>query len=319
MLISVVVPAYNSEKTIKRCLDSLFSQSFDEPYEIVVVDDGSKDKTAEIVKEYPKVKYVFQKNAGPAAARNMGWQTAKGEIVVFTDSDCVLDKNWLKEMVEPINNKEIAAVGGVYDKSANEKSLLANLIGEEIKYRYSKIGKYTDAHGSYSLAVRKDLLKELNGFNEFYPVATAEDFDLCYRITALGYKIFLNNKAKLAHHHPEKLWRYLKTQFRHGFYRVKLYRDNPKKAGGDKYSGNAVYQVALSGLFVLFLPLVPLVSIAALVGLILLQLDLIAFLLKTNGLIFALEDAGLQILRGFAWLLGMITGLLSYNGFTKQK
>lgn len=319
MTISVVVPAYNSEKTIKKCLDSLFSQSFNKPYEVVVVDDGSKDKTAEIVKEYPKVKYVFQKNAGPAAARNKGWKSASGEVVVFTDSDCVLDKNWLKEMVGPIDGKEVMAVGGVYDKSANEKSLLANLIGEEIKYRYSKMGKYTDAHGSYSLAVKKDVLKELNGFNEFYPVATAEDFDLCYRITGLGYKIFLNNKAKLAHHHPEKLWKYLKTQFRHGFYRVKLYRDNPKKTSGDKYSGNAAYQVGLSGLLVAFLPFFPLVSAAALVGLILLQLDLIIFLSKTNSLVFALEDAGLQLLRGFAWLLGMITGLLSYNGFTKQK
>lgn len=192
---------------------------------------------------------------------------------------------------------------------------MANLIGEEIKFRYKNIGKYTDAHGSYNLAVRKNVLEKIGGYNEFYPVATAEDWDLCYRIQAAGYKIYFNRKARVGHYHPTKLVKYLKTQFRHGYYRMKLYKDNPTRASGDKYSGNAKYIVVFSGLSLCFLifsifyrPLaLPfLISVFALV---VLNLRLFFYLYKKCGFVFALEDFLLQLIRGYFWFLGMIKGI----------
>ncbi|HHT9153402.1 MAG TPA: glycosyltransferase family A protein, partial [Candidatus Hypogeohydataceae bacterium YC40] len=75
--ISVVIPAYNAEKTIGKTLEACLNQDYAGKIEIIVVDDGSTDGTAKEVKRYP-VKYIYQENAGPASARNRGWREAKG-------------------------------------------------------------------------------------------------------------------------------------------------------------------------------------------------------------------------------------------------
>jgi len=316
--VSVVIPAFNASKTIKQCLDSIVNQKVDDKYEIIVVDDGSVDDTAKIIKLFKKVTYIFQKNAGPATARNRGWKGANGEIVVFTDSDCVPEKDWLREMIRPFSKyKDLGAVGGAYGKTINKDKKLAVLIGEEIKYRYTKIGKWTDAHGSYSLAVKKEVLKKVGGFNKFYPVATAEDWDLCYKITKAGYKIYFNKKAKIGHRHPENFFKYLKTQFKHGYYRVKLYKDHPDMMKGDKYSGNAKWMVILSGLLlgsligVLVSPLLML-SIFFIVsfGLFYLQKDLFMFFLARMSIKESFGIVGIQIVRALAWGFGYLKGLL---------
>jgi glycosyltransferase involved in cell wall biosynthesis len=89
ILYSVIVPAYNAESTIGKCLDALERQNIPrDEYEVIVVDDGSTDNMPGIVKRFP-VKYISQQNKGPASARNRGAGEAKGEIILFTDSDCV--------------------------------------------------------------------------------------------------------------------------------------------------------------------------------------------------------------------------------------
>jgi len=87
--VSVVIPAYNCEDTIAQTLDAITKQQYEGAIEIIVVDDGSTDQTANIIKNFPNVIYVFQPNAGPAAARNRGFKNSKYDFVFFTDSDCV--------------------------------------------------------------------------------------------------------------------------------------------------------------------------------------------------------------------------------------
>src|SRR5690242_11425167 len=85
--ISVIVPAYNASATIGRTLEALSRQNCFQTYEVIVVDDGSHDKTAEIVRSFASAKYIRQDNAGPASARNHGARLAQGEYLAFTDSD----------------------------------------------------------------------------------------------------------------------------------------------------------------------------------------------------------------------------------------
>lgn len=86
--VSVVIPAYNTEATIERALNSVYAQTYPNIIEVIVVDDGSTDRTAEIVKtKFPQVRYVYQENAGPGAARNHGVRLAQGELIAFLDAD----------------------------------------------------------------------------------------------------------------------------------------------------------------------------------------------------------------------------------------
>lgn len=96
-MISVVIPAYNSEKTVKRCLDSLLKQTYHD-LELIVVDDGSSDKTAELVSEMiqtdPRIRLIRQQNAGVSAARNAGMDAAQGDLLTFVDADDTVSENF---------------------------------------------------------------------------------------------------------------------------------------------------------------------------------------------------------------------------------
>ena len=105
--VSVIIPSYNEEKDIRKCLSSLQEQLFRD-FEIIVVDDGSTDSTKKIVKSFKDVRLIEGKYKGPGFSRNLGAKKAKGEILVFVDSDMEFDKNYLKKLIEPlIKNKEI--------------------------------------------------------------------------------------------------------------------------------------------------------------------------------------------------------------------
>ena len=99
-LVSVIIPAYNEEGDIELCLKSLKNQSR-KKIEVIVVDDGSTDRTVEIVKEH-KVKLLKQNHGGPGAARNRGAKQAKGEILIFIDADMHFPKDYIKNLIAPI-------------------------------------------------------------------------------------------------------------------------------------------------------------------------------------------------------------------------
>jgi len=111
--VSVIIPAYNSEKYIGRCLDSVLEQSF-EDFEVLVIDDGSTDGTGKIVKEYAthdeRVIYKRQKNMGVAKTRNKAIKLAKGELIAFIDNDDYIDKDYLKKLL-PIQGEDLVLSG----------------------------------------------------------------------------------------------------------------------------------------------------------------------------------------------------------------
>lgn len=98
--VSVIIPVYNEEKVISDCLKSLQDQTYKD-LEVIVVDDGSTDKTRNIIKKYP-VKLFQQNHLGAGRARNLGAMHAKGEILVFVDADMVFDPNFIKNLIKPI-------------------------------------------------------------------------------------------------------------------------------------------------------------------------------------------------------------------------
>ncbi|MCK5581649.1 MAG: glycosyltransferase [Candidatus Omnitrophica bacterium] len=236
--ISIIIPAYNAERTISKTLERVFAcmppdgtQS-----EVIVVDDGSTDQTAEIVRGFGSVKYVYQENKGPAAARNRGLREGQGDIVFFTDSDCLPQSDWLEKMFPHFQGPQVGVVCGSYG-IANPQSVLARGIHQEILFRHRTLmPQYPKVFGSYNFAVRKNVFEEAGGFNETYPHASGEDNDLAYKILNKGHKIYFEKESFVDHHHPERLPKYLKEQFRHGFWRVKMYADHPAMSKGDDYT-----------------------------------------------------------------------------------
>ena len=109
--VSVVVCAYNAERTMDACLASLAVLNYPD-YEVIVVNDGSRDRTLEIAESYPYCRIISQPNKGLSVARNVGAEAATGEIVAYTDSDCVADPDWLTYLVAKMEASGLAACGG---------------------------------------------------------------------------------------------------------------------------------------------------------------------------------------------------------------
>ena len=124
MKVSVIIPTYNEEESIGDCLLSLQSQNIDS-YEIVVVDDGSTDKTVDIVKKFNDVKLFTQGHRGAGAARNLGTSKSQGEILVFVDADMTFDKDFLKNLIKPIN-LPASGVGRTIIGTFSKEEYLAN-------------------------------------------------------------------------------------------------------------------------------------------------------------------------------------------------
>ena len=236
---SVIVPAFNAEKTIGKCLESLEKQGF-RGYEIIVVDDGSRDSTLEIIGRHGRARLLKQSHAGPAVARNNGAKNAKGEIVVFTDSDCVAESTWLEEMLKPFADKRVAGVQGRY--KCGQKELVARLIHLEIEQRYEKMEKqeFVDFIGSYSAAYRASVFEELKGFDTSFPMASGEDTDFSFRVHKAGHKMVFNPNAIVWHTHPTKLWKYLKVKFFRAFWRTKVYKSHKGKILKDSYTSQTI-------------------------------------------------------------------------------
>ncbi|MFQ5442504.1 MAG: glycosyltransferase [Thermodesulfobacteriota bacterium] len=235
---SVVVPAFNSEKTLGRCLGALFNQSCPKKrYEVIVVDDGSTDGSAEAAKSFP-VRYFFQKNAGPASARNLGAREAKGAVILFTDADCVAGRDWIKEMTEPFRaGPEVTAVKGAY--RTEQKSLVARFAQLEFEERFELLKKTPsiDMVDTYSAAYRREVFLETGGFDTNFPVANNEDTELSYRLSKAGHKMVFNPRAVVCHlNHPDSLRRYARLKFWRGYWRMAVYRRFPDKMVKDHYT-----------------------------------------------------------------------------------
>lgn len=110
--VSLYVPCYNAEKTIGDCLDSVMKQTY-KIDEILVIDDGSEDKTVELAKRYPVRIISHEKNMGLAASRNTAFKQAKNEFVAGIDADCVADAEWLKQLMDCFVDDNIAGCGGM--------------------------------------------------------------------------------------------------------------------------------------------------------------------------------------------------------------
>jgi len=255
-MISVIIPAYNAAETLDSCLSALTRQTMpSNSFEIIVVDDGSTDRTAEIAKTFP-VKYIHQENHGPATARNNGASISKGNIILFTDSDCVPTPEWIEEMTAPFQHKDVMAVKGAY--RTNQREIVARFAQIEFEERFLLLEKAntTDMVDTYSAGYRRYIFEELKGFDTRFPVANNEDTELSYRMVAKQLKMVFNPKAIVYHlNHPDSIKIYAKLKFSRGYWRMVVYRQFPDKILHDTYTPKSLkLQIVSLALIFLTLP-----------------------------------------------------------------
>jgi len=315
-IVSVVIPAFNCEKTISKTIQSVLVQSYGN-LEIIIVDDGSTDSTAKIISGFKSVRYFYQKNSGPASARNAGAMKSKGGIVFFTDSDCIAHADWIETAMKCFND-EVAVVAGSYG-IANQESLLADCIFEEIKFRHTKLmPRFPKAFGSYNFGVKKNVFDEVGGFNSGYSSASGEDNDLSYKILKAGYKILFEKNALVDHYHPNKFWKYMKEQFRHGYWRVKMYADHPKMAKGDDYTfWKDIVEIPIAFVSVVALIGSVLLGASFLQGslflmILLLAIELVFALLIIKNIFGAIFMSFVMFFRSFSRMFGFMSGIFHF-------
>ncbi len=238
MRISVIIPAKNAQTTLPLCLEALHHQSsfrFGEDFEIIVVDDGSTDATSQRAQECG-ARVVSQPNAGPASARNTGARSALGEIIAFTDADCIPSPEWLKEITHPFGNEEVMGVKGVY--RTREKVWIARFVQLEYESKYERMlhQQQIDFIDTYSAAYRRNIFLENEGFDEIFPVPSVEDQEFSFRLARKGYKLVFASKAIVYHHHDLTLREYIERKAGIGYWKAVMINWLPEKTFSDSHT-----------------------------------------------------------------------------------
>ena len=218
---SVIVPVRNGERTIDDCIRSLLELRYPaDRLELRVVDNGSRDGTAEILQGYgDRIALLHERRRGPAAARNAGLRGARGEVVAFTDADCVVDPDWLSFLVGPLRDPSLGIVGGTI--LARPPANDIERFGEAIHDHRMAIEMYRPPYAiTMSWASRREVLHELGGFDERF--RRGEDCDLSYRLTQAGYAMAFVPEAVVQHRNESTLPGLFREGFAHGFHGVRV-------------------------------------------------------------------------------------------------
>jgi mycofactocin glycosyltransferase len=218
--ISVIIPTRDRAESAVECLESIYSQDYSaDRIEIIVVDDGSRDKTQKLVSRFPCTLLANPESRGQSYCRNFGAQRAKNEILAFLDDDCVASRTWLKDLTPYMQWKTVGAVGGYVDGYSNN-SLLDRY---EKEFSRLNLGKYIlrgvkDNSMFYvptcNMLVRKKAFDETGGIRE--TLRLGEDVDFCWRLRDAGWQALYVPSGTVMHKHRNTLGKMLRRRADYG-------------------------------------------------------------------------------------------------------
>ncbi len=190
-LVSVVVPAFNEEHHIGRCVASLQKQDFGKPYEVIVVDNNSTDKTTHIARQHG-AHVIHERKKGRGAARQAGFANARGEYIFSTDADSVVPTNWVRQLYEALVGGNYVAITGPME--INELSQFTQWFVNTMQPLAVKVTKLFFGYmilSGFNFGIRKDIFDKSGGFNT--QLNAMEDVELAKSVEKLGAIAFLDN------------------------------------------------------------------------------------------------------------------------------
>ncbi len=227
-MVSVVICAYNAERTMRPCLESLRKINYPN-YEVVIVDDGSRDSTAEIAADFPEFRLIRQPNKGLSVARNVGMQAACGEIIAYTDSDCVVDPDWLSLMVRAMTESHFDGCGGPNYAPHEEGRIEACVAASPGAPCHVLLGDERAEHlAGCNMVFRKAALEKIGGFDPQF-TAAGDDVDICWRMLDAGLKLGFCPAAFVWHFRRNTIKAYYGQQRGYGNAEAMLYLKYPDR------------------------------------------------------------------------------------------
>lgn len=313
-MISVIIPAYNAAHVLPRCLAALARQTASQPWETIVIDDGSTDQTSQVALAYGVQVIQHEQQRGAGAARNSGIQQARGDIICFTDADCEPTPNWLEQMILPFSNPEITGCKGRY--ATRQKELTARFVQIEYEDKYDLLRRQThiDFIDTYAAAYRRQPLLDFGGFDE--RMFFLEDQELSFRLAAHGYAMVYQPEAIVYHLHSNTAVKYIRKKFIIGYWKTQIVRRFPERLIKDSHTPQILkLQMALVALMLLMIfaailfPPGLLIAGLSLAGLV---LTMIPFIRKAWGkdMAVALASPFFLFIRALALGLGYFWGMV---------
>jgi len=220
--VTVIVPVRNGEQTIQPLLESLQKLDYDrDKVEVIVVDGNSTDNTREIVKKYP-VKLIIENREGLNLARNVGIKHGNGEIIAFTDADCIVPPNWITKIVENFKDPKVSCVGG--SAKALDSDFVSQYADNSIvrlmpfftkREELEKVKPFFRHPAGCNMAYRRRVAEEVGYFDENIQYGF-DEVEFADRVCKAGYKMVLDPKVSVWHKHRETLGEFLKQNFQYG-------------------------------------------------------------------------------------------------------
>ncbi len=282
--VSVIIPVYNGEKTLGQCLSSVLSQSYKD-YEVIVVDNNSTDKTKEITKGFQKkdrrIIYLFEKERKRGAARNTGEKKAGGDMILMTDSDCIVPRDWVEKMVKELKNHD--AVQGFEESVSGDFWSKYRQFNSEKKYEKENIKNPIGKIDTKNLAVKKEVLAKLGFTSRKY--FSGNDTYLSIKLAKNKCKVRFAKNIKVKHFHPNSLRKVFRKQMYRAKWTVVITKDYKgflKKSGFLEETNQTPYT------FFIFFP------------------GIFATLIK-KGFKYTFYD----FVTGISWRIGLIEGWLN--------
>ncbi len=232
---SVIIPIYNRPEELLELLNSLSDQKFDEPYEIIIVEDGSQLRSDKVIEQFSglNIKYFFKENSGPGDSRNYGMQNASGNYFIILDSDCILPDVYLNEVNSALQNSFTDAYGGA--DAAHESF---TVIQKAINYSMTSLLTTGGLRGSdkvkskfqprsFNMGISKKAFVQTKGFSKQH---FGEDIDLTFKLWEFGFETQFIPKAFVYHKRRTSWEQFFKQTFNFGAARPILNKMHPGSA-----------------------------------------------------------------------------------------